>query len=71
MYEMLTGSRAFPEQNLAKLVTGQIEQQLRAARQFFPENPPPCATLCTNVCGMKKKEDAERPRVPPRPRTRS
>ena len=55
LYEMLTGARAFPEQNLGKLVTDKLNNNYIALEGFSRKIPPPLCAL-VHKCLRYEKE---------------
>ena len=56
MYEMLTGSRAFPEQNLAKLVTDKLNNNYVPLDSFSRKIPPPLCNLMHKCLRYEKEK---------------
>ena len=56
MYEMLTGSRAFPEQNLAKLVTDKLSNNYVPLDSFSRKTPPPLCNLMHKCLRYEKEK---------------
>ena len=56
MYEMLTGSRAFPEQNLAKLVTDKLGNNYVPLDSFSRKIPPPLCNLMHKCLRYEKEK---------------
>jgi Protein kinase domain len=55
-YEMLTGSRAFPEQNLAKLVTDKLNNNYVPLDSFSRKIPPPLCNLMHKCLRYEKEK---------------
>ena len=55
LYEMLTGARAFPEQNLGKLVTDKLNNNYVPLENFSRKIPPPLCAL-VHKCLRYEKE---------------
>ena len=56
MYEMLTGSRAFPEQNLAKLVTDKLGNNYLPLDSFSRKTPPALCNLMHKCLRYEKEK---------------
>jgi serine/threonine protein kinase len=56
IYEMLTGSRAFPEQNLAKLVTDKLNNNYVPLAGYSRKIPPPLCNLVEKCLRYEKEK---------------